>query len=499
MRTAVIGESCAARTSTAHLFRASNGCVVRQLALILALAVGPSDAPGQTETIRVDLELRTGGALSGLVVEHTDHGLVVVHEETPYVFAWQELEPSSAFGARRALLSFERGGRDRLVAQDHFELGLMALTLGRKDLAAIEFRRAKRIDPTYAAQITIAVADFERRRAAAAVALPLDDEEPTPSVEGKADFDLAQRVHTELAGSRSSAIAPIPSTDHRTQILAVYREFGAKVREVLGPKVVLLESDHFLIWTDWEPRYRDRLTSWCEGMYAALCERFGLDPKDDVFIAKCPVFCWRSKRRFQEFAQQFDGHDGTQAVGYTRSIEESGHVHLVLLRQGRSEADFNRFACTLVHEGTHAFLHRLYSTRLIPHWINEGYADLTAERVLGDRCPNGENAALLSRPFARYKWPITELLNSAGPIDVHEYPLAHSVVAYLEGLGPRRFAGFIKRLKAGETVSVALADNFDNLTLDQLEARWRRATQASDPIAAPTTSESSTPLRAFDR
>ncbi|UCC32233.1 MAG: hypothetical protein JSU86_08105, partial [Phycisphaerales bacterium] len=182
---------------------------------------------------------------------------------------------------------------------------------------------------------------------------------------------------------------------------------------------------------------------------------------------------------------EFDGYGGKDAVGYTRSIERNGHVHVVLLRRGRSQADFDRFACTLVHEGTHAFIHRLYTSRLIPHWVSEGYADLAAERVLKDRCPAGENAELLARQFVRYDWPITELLGSAGPIPVHQYPLAHSVVAYLEGSGHERFAGFIKDLKTGESVPAALAANYDGLTLDQLEADWRSAVRDADPTTDP--------------
>jgi hypothetical protein len=254
-----------------------------------------------------------------------------------------------------------------------------------------------------------------------------------------------------------------------------YRTFGEKVREVMGKDVVLLESDHFLIWTDWERKYRDRLTGWAETMDAALREQFDLRAADEVFLAKCPVFCWRSKARFQKFARYFDGYAGSNAVGYTRSIEKNGHVHVVLLRQGRKEADFDRFACTLVHEGSHAFMHRLYSTRLIPHWVNEGYAELTAERVLGEHCDAAEKAALLARQFVRYDWPLGGMLDRAAPVEVYEYPLAHSLVTYLEGLGRRRFAGFVKSLKEGRTVAEALAADYDGMTLEQLEANWRAA------------------------
>ncbi|MBU0717913.1 MAG: hypothetical protein KJ749_06660, partial [Planctomycetes bacterium] len=259
----------------------------------------------------------------------------------------------------------------------------------------------------------------------------------------------------------------------------VYKNFGNAVREALGRDVTLVETDHFLIWTDWHPRNRPRLAQWGEAMYTALSRQFELDPSEQVFLAKCPIFCFRNKARFLKFARKFDGQDVKSSIGYTRSIERNGHVHVALYRRGSTEADFDRFAGTLVHEGTHAFVHRLYSTRLIPNWINEGLADAVAEQVLGDSCPNAENAALLARQYVRYDWPIEGLLHSVGPIEIHQYALAHSVVAYLQSQGAKQFAEFIRSLKEGNSVSFALAAVYDGMTLAHLEARWRASVRAA--------------------
>lgn len=436
---------------------------------LFVLMVAVNTVCGQTETIRVDLKLQTGGEISGLVVDHTELGLVIVNEDTPYVFAWSELVAGCAYGTKRAVLALQRGGKQRLTAEDHFELGSFALRRGRTDLAANEFRAAKRLNREFEQVIKKAFDDYRRQDAGSGARRKTKD------------YEL-RITRDELPSLFAKHNAPlIPHNDNSAQVQEVYESFGRKVQEVIGPDVVLIESTHFLIWTDWEPRRLGLLVDWCESMYAALCTQFDLDPDSDIFLAKCPVFAWRSERRFRQFARLFDGYAGTNAIGYTRSIENIGHVHIVLLRKGRLAADFDRFACTLVHEGTHAFMHRLYTSRLIPHWINEGYADLTAERVLGDRCPAGEKASLLARQFARYDWPVTELLHSTGPIDIHQYPVAHSVVSYLEGLDRNRFGEFIKDLKAGATVVAALAANYDNLTLNELEARWRSAIRAADP------------------
>ena len=93
--------------------------------------------------------------------------------------------------------------------------------------------------------------------------------------------------------------------------------------------------------------------------------------------------------------------------------------------------------------------------------------------VLGDRCPAGENASLLAQQYVRYDWPIGDWLRSAGPIEVHQYPLAHSVVLFLHRRGRDRFNNFVRALKQEETLAAALAKTYDGLTLDTLEQRWR--------------------------
>ncbi|UCE58649.1 MAG: hypothetical protein JSU63_14540 [Phycisphaerales bacterium] len=444
---------------------------------IACVLVATPWTPGQTtETIQVKLKLLTGGALRGLVVEQTDHGLVVVAQSTPYVFSWGEVETGSAYAAKKAWLALVRGGRENVIAEDHFQLGRFLLGRGRNSQAAAEFRKAKRLDPDYAGLVRDALADYRRKKETMADSDSLPESAADEqSVDNSTEWSLVEQINAGSFGGAGQATAVGTTPEIQAQALGIYKTFGERVRDVIDKKLALVETDHFLIWTDWEKLSRQKLADSCEAMYTALCDQFGFDPANNVFLAKCPVFCWRSKARFLKFARTFDGYDGKESIGYSRSIQKNGHVHLVLLRTGRSDADFDRFACTLVHEGTHAFLHRFHSTRLIPHWVNEGFADLMAERVLGDRCPNAENAALLAGQYVRYDWPVDDLLRSTGPIGVHQYALAHGLVAHLESKGAGRAGGFVKSLKEGMGVADALAANYDGLTLEQLEAGWRRS------------------------
>jgi hypothetical protein len=450
------------------------------VAAVLA-AASSGDSPGGSETIEVTLNLLTGGRITGLVVDHTDAGIVLAgngQAARPFVFAWEEIEPGSALLARRELLILARGSRDRLRAEDHYQLGMFALRLDRVQAARLAFAAAVRLDRAYAERTDRALGDHRARIGDddRSTGPEFDEGPPRDGSDPSGDASAKSGV-TEPPMSIESdggAAAQIDMEARRRRVRAVYDQFAEKVREVMGGGIELVETDHFLIHTDWPMRDRDMLPGVFESMYTALCAEFDCDPKEDVFLAKCPVFCFSSKGRFWKFARTFDGFADKEAIGYTRSIESSGHVHMALCLGGRRPGDFDRFAYTLVHEGTHAFMHRFHNNRLIPHWVNEGYAELMAEAVLGDKCAAGEKADLLARQYARFDWPLGDLLRRAGPIEVHEYPLAASVVTYLHTRGRERFAGFIRGLKEGHDLPRALADHYAGMTVERLEAEWRQ-------------------------
>ncbi len=435
-------------------------------------------------TVRVELALSTGGQVEGLVAAHDESVIIVVQNKTAYAIAWNEIETSHAFIAKRALLALARDGEKNFTAEDHYELGLFALSRSRGPTAAAQFKLAVKIDSTFEKCTKEAMDEYRNvRRAGAQTTSP-------PLIKKALELPAQTRSeHNENQSSDSmdneTAPKESPVSDANSQMLLVNMTFGREVQKKMGRDVVLMETDHFLIWTDWTSNTRSLLPKLCEEMYAALSAEFDHKPDKSVFMAKCPVFCWKSKAQFQKFAQLFDGYSGKDAVGYTRSIERHGYVHVALVRHGSDPRDYDRFATTLVHEGTHAFLHRYHSPRLIPHWVNEGYADLMAERVLGDRCFAGEKAKLLAQQYVAHDWPIGDLLAKAGPISVQQYPLAHSIIAFLETRNPQQLKAFVRGLKDGQSIEEALDKNFDGLTTQSLEKQWRAAIHETLKAPAP--------------
>lgn len=459
----------------------NSSAMIRRLTFITGFLC-VSAAAGEKQTI-LALDLYTGGRIEGWVVDHNEHGVVLVNQNTPYVLAWSEVTPACAVGSRFKVLAAARGGRDRVTADDYFEIGLYALARNKNAKGTALFRSAVRLRPDLADNVRRAIAQYRKKQSGlskvGAAPLPRSDEaEPGGTIENGEAHKLTGAFGDLLA--EAGALAATPD-EVRAQVTDIYHTFGRKVQEVLGERVRLVETDHFLIWTDWPASFHERLANSCETMYAALCRVFGISTTEPVFLAKCPLFCFESKARFLRFARSFDGYDGREAIGYTRSIERNGHSHIVLLRRGRAPEDFERFEYTLVHEGTHAFLHRLYAPRHIPHWINEGVAEFMSDLVLGARCPAKGNADLLAAQYVRHDWPVAPLLAGVEPIGVHQYAIAHSLVTHLAGMKEGTLRGIIKRLKAGDGFPEALSAEFGELTVSQFEHRWReRVRQAAE-------------------
>jgi len=105
---------------------------------------------------------------------------------------------------------------------------------------------------------------------------------------------------------------------------------------------------------------------------------------------------------------------------------------------------------------------------------------MTATTVLGQQCPAGGNSALLAKQYAKYHWPIGRLLESIGPIDAHQYPLAQSIVTFLDAQSETRWRELIKELKHGKTFPEALVNSYDGMSLQQLEMDWREANFSPD-------------------
>ncbi len=422
------------------------------------LVVVAAVTPGQAAT-ELELRLLSGQRVVGLATDHDDTGVVLDVEGELMALDWKDIDTSSAYMAKKALLVAMRGTDRNFTAEDHYHLGYFLAARNRYGAAGREFRQAESRDPSMAPRIKQAWRDIRRAKESNNFRnrTKLRDIETPPPAQPVAD--------------RSNGYLNLDEAKTQ-EILKVYREFGEKVRREVAPDLVLLETRHFMVWTDWTESSRNLIPDWAEQMYSMLCREFGFSPNETIWLGKCPLFCFRNRARFEAFAQKFDNYAAGDALGYAKT-DSTGYVHVVLRRLGSDQAAIDRFATTLVHEGTHGFMHCYRAPVKLPAWFEEGLADYVAERVVPDRSRTGENSVRLARQVVAQGRRIDDLFQFTSSPPGHYYPIAHSIVDYLIRRDRAAFVSVIDDTKSGMAFDHALARHYKGMDTRSLELAWR--------------------------
>jgi hypothetical protein len=424
----------------------------------------------------LELSLKTNSdeRVVGRVMEYNDDSVVLAIGQAFVSIFWEDVETSSAYRAKKTILTNERGSETSFTAEDHFKLGYFLASRQRSSAAGREFRRAEALDSKYKVQVKDAWRNLRRQREQGRKARGAPMSPASPA---------APRVGTVPGGQRGTGQFLHFTEAQHDEAIRAYRAFGVQVRDTISPKLVLLETRHFLIWTDWPESTRNQIPEWVEEMYSMMCKEFGFSSEDPIWLGKCRVLCFKNKARYRKFAMEFDDYDASTTLAYTKTIT-GGQVQVVLRRLGNKPADIDQFATTLVHEGTHAFLHCYRSERKLPAWLEEGLADYVAEAVIPQRSRTGEASAAAARQIVQSGKSIDELFDFTGSPPAHYYPIAHSLVSYLIDRDHAAFVATIDDFKGGMDFPAALARNYIGLTTKGLDSSWRahiRKTQLRHP------------------
>ncbi len=232
----------------------------------------------------------------------------------------------------------------------------------------------------------------------------------------------------------------------------------------------LVETDHFLIYSEWEKSADKPLTDLAEGLYAALCKQFDIPVKQNIWIGKCPIYTFRNTEHFHDFTKATVGDSNKlmMSAGYCSS--RNGLCYLVMDYRN-SLSDFNTI---LVHESTHAFISRYLTNRNIPQWLNEGLAETMASTLV----PEG---------FATYRWKnatreavatkanISKVFEDVRLVDF-DYGIVQSVVQFLisRDKDKKSFIKLFTLLKEGKSEEEALQESY-KLTRQDLIKAWSAA------------------------
>jgi hypothetical protein len=263
--------------------------------------------------------------------------------------------------------------------------------------------------------------------------------------------------------------APAEVAANRKRVMGWY----ARARKEISPRLHLLETRNFLIFSAWGRQSDKRLGQVCETMYRHLRRQFALPAGQQVWAGKLPIFIFDQKDHFARFTNEVDERRMASAGGYVAQWAD-GLCYMVLNRA----RDETYFYGLLVHEGTHAFLARYGTDAPLPGWVNEGLAEaMSAWLVPG--CRAAQRHVDATRQALRKRKKVERLFEEVR-LEDFDYGVAQGLVRYLVARDRRAFVRFIKLMKLGVDDGEALKQAY-GLSRQQFVAQWTASSRTAAP------------------
>ena len=436
---------------------------IRRTAVILATTLLVAHAGATTLDRPIAAEVYVKGAdhateLRGALTQFDDQNFTLRTGDGEKTLAWTDVTPASAFTLRQHTI-------DRTKADDWLTLGKFGWSLGATDQSRTALRTAVRIDASLKPQADEILAS----PASAAIAQPKSGEllntGPAPTTQSTPDKPPTD-APIKFATATPDQIADAMQRVHAEK---------ADVEKTLHLKLAEFQTDHFIVFTDWDPREYDFLKVNLEQAYTVVARQFEADPKDNVFVGKLPVYMLISYAEFARFARDIDNFTGVndRTAGYYLGNTE-GFGHMAMWKPDESLtgtpniADARRlWAYVLVHEFTHAFLARYKSNVFVPRWLNEGIAEVIA---MG-QFPYPDHYRM-ARYMASVNHDFSFLFDSANRPSGEYYPVMQSMVELLVKTNRQSFLKLIDDIKNGEDCEQALKELY-HVDYDQFQNAWR--------------------------
>ena len=285
------------------------------------------------------------------------------------------------------------------------------------------------------------------------------------------------------AGPASKPQKFIKATKQQSEAaIAAAKKRSGEVEDILQVKFGVIESSHFLIFTDWDKREYEFLRLNMEQAYEAVSRQFQIPTSENVFIGKLPIYMFAIQKDFQRFSKDVDGSEVPDNVlGYYMG-NNRGMGHMTMwkpktnpaMSQAETSAAEKKWARVLTHEFTHAFVARYRTNAFIPRWLNEGVAEVVALNQF-------------PRPYSIYpfvrdreqkrKGSLRDIFDDKGMLGGDDYPVAQTVVETLQTMGGKTFLPFFNDLKDGMEPEAALQKNY-KVDFKGLEEAWKKYIKA---------------------
>jgi hypothetical protein len=380
--------------------------------------------------------------VNGMLVSYDDTQFTLKVAKEERTIAWRDITPTSAFALRQKVV-------DKNSAADWLALGRFGWQLGAKEQAQTALKTAVKLDASLkedADKILASTPGIEALPADTAPTPPKPGDTAPPAQPGRKAGGKVERVKYAAATAEEAAAAIKQS-----------QENSADVQKQLGLTFATIETDHFLIFTDWDPREHAFLKKNLEEAYRVVSKQFDMSVKDNIFVGKLPVYMFAKFRDFQRFARKFDSFpvENTVAGYYHGSSDGMGHMAMWKpddsLTGGSGLNPEKLWGYVLVHEFTHAFLARYHTNEFIPRWLNEGIAEVIASSEI--TLPNRRGMA---REAAQRGTDIMFLFDDNNIPDGNFYPVMQTMVEMLVRNDRKLFIKYVDAIKDGTDPEEAL-------------------------------------------
>lgn len=410
--------------------------------------------------------------VAGRLTQHDGERLTIETAAGPRDLTWDQLTPSSGFTLKARLI-------DKTRAPEWIEIGRWAWQRGLESQARTAFAQATKIDGSLSSQVSAIVATASGSSVLAptvpATASRIRVPATKPTVVETPAGEPSKPM--QRGSGRGEAIVRYgensPEADAAS--IALSRQRKGEAEAILKVKLAEVVSDHFLIYTDWDPAEHGFLKEQCEGAYRAVAKQFDRSPKDNVFVGKLPIYMFAKPELFRRFAKEVDDQDVPETVlGYFVPVDDMGHMAMwkpaigVGIGAGGTLDEAKRnWARTLVHEFCHAFIHRYKSNARIPRWLNEGTAELISEATLPSN-----NYYANARAAAQQHVDVSVLFDEEHLPTGAAYPVMMTLVECLVNRDRRAYLLLVNDLKDGVEPDAALLARY-KLDYPGLAAAWQ--------------------------
>jgi len=245
-----------------------------------------------------------------------------------------------------------------------------------------------------------------------------------------------------------------------------------EVNKRLTAGMRLVETPHYIVFSDADDAMTGLFVKWCEALYSNLCRHFSIGPKEKTWDGKCILLVFNSRALFLQYAKTFDGNDASRAGAYfaweRRSPNEPQLVHICIPLDTR---DPKRLQELFAHEGTHAFFQLYRRVVDLPLWLHEGLAEFMT--VVNDKSLVAQKQQWSVR-IAREGTPIRPILevpSGQGFASYPAYSVSYTLVDFLLTAGRSKFKKFVDLVKDGKPQEEALQEAY-GFGLAELERRW---------------------------